>query len=351
VIFDRTSHPNAQIFPTHYHTTENGDVLVYDLQQETDLFTPHIKVGVTHAIHNDNSLFDVQNFVVGVGDDKGTFVTVFTNHNNVSLSVRYCELIPWYVRVYLHTLQFTFSTTHHSKESRTLTPLHAHYISTKQTENEMIHSQFDIVNHPNHDLHSVPSTPPPSSSSQGNHGDLSWVRLVPAKDRIRPAVVEYFLTLPPSTTLQVVAEYDLALLYFFEYPPDAHRGYDVGAAAVSYHFDYDNSHTTQTTQLTGLEWPNCFKQNKDYEKCIHKPHKSYRRYTNMVRISLPTPDFSMPYNVIVFSCTVISLFFGQMLSLILMRLRPLREGKEIESTRLGFQFFQLIRTTFKRKKE
>ncbi|CAG8586223.1 8487_t:CDS:1, partial [Racocetra persica] len=32
-------------------------------------------------------------------------------------------------------------------------------------------------------------------------------------------------------------------------------------------------------------------------------------------VSLPTPDFSMPYNVITLTCTVIALFFGSMFNL------------------------------------
>lgn len=32
--------------------------------------------------------------------------------------------------------------------------------------------------------------------------------------------------------------------------------------------------------------------------------------TNGVMVSLPTPDFSMPYNVICLACTVVALAFG-----------------------------------------
>lgn len=40
-----------------------------------------------------------------------------------------------------------------------------------------------------------------------------------------------------------------------------------------------------------------------------------RIYTETLLVSLPTPDFSMPYNVITLTCTVIALFFGSMFNL------------------------------------
>ena len=38
-------------------------------------------------------------------------------------------------------------------------------------------------------------------------------------------------------------------------------------------------------------------------------------YTESLLISLPTPDFSMPYNVICLACTVVALAFGPLLNL------------------------------------
>ena len=39
-------------------------------------------------------------------------------------------------------------------------------------------------------------------------------------------------------------------------------------------------------------------------------------------MSLPTPDFSMPYNVICFVCTVIAIGFGSIFNLTTRRLEP-----------------------------
>ena len=76
--------------------------------------------------------------------------------------------------------------------------------------------------------------PPPHNNRTS--GDLLWIKITPGKDRQNPHLLEYIVSLPPSSSLSVSLEYDLSLLYFFEYPPDAHRGVDVGSGSVKYHF-------------------------------------------------------------------------------------------------------------------
>lgn len=45
-------------------------------------------------------------------------------------------------------------------------------------------------------------------------------------------------------------------------------------------------------------------------------------HTESLLVSLPTPDFSMPYNVICFVCTVIAIGFGSIFNLTTRRLQP-----------------------------
>ena len=42
--------------------------------------------------------------------------------------------------------------------------------------------------------------------------------------------------------------------------------------------------------------------------------------TTSLLLSLPTPDFSMPYNVIILTCTVVALCFGSMFNLLSRRI-------------------------------
>ncbi len=42
-------------------------------------------------------------------------------------------------------------------------------------------------------------------------------------------------------------------------------------------------------------------------------------YTPILLVDLATPDFSMPYNVIIMSCTLIALIFGSVFNLLTRR--------------------------------
>ncbi len=44
-------------------------------------------------------------------------------------------------------------------------------------------------------------------------------------------------------------------------------------------------------------------------------------YTEVLLVSLPTPDFSMPYNVICLTCTVVAIAFGSLYNLSTKRLQ------------------------------
>ena len=50
-------------------------------------------------------------------------------------------------------------------------------------------------------------------------------------------------------------------------------------------------------------------------------------YAESVLLSMPTPDFSMPYNVITMTCTVMALFFGSAFNIMTRKLRE-RKGDE-----------------------
>ncbi len=51
-----------------------------------------------------------------------------------------------------------------------------------------------------------------------------------------------------------------------------------------------------------------------------------RLYTDSVLAALPTPDFSMPYNVITLTSTVLALFFGSVFNLLTRQFRLVPPG-------------------------
>ena len=51
-------------------------------------------------------------------------------------------------------------------------------------------------------------------------------------------------------------------------------------------------------------------------------------YTPVLLVDLATPDFSMPYNVIIMSCTLIALIFGMVFNLLTRKFTLVRVSSE-----------------------
>ncbi|ORZ39345.1 GPI transamidase component PIG-T [Catenaria anguillulae PL171] len=122
-----------------------------------------------------------------------------------------------------------------------------------------------------------------------------------ALDRARPTVMELGWTVPAGVTCEWQVDFEKAFLHFTEHRPDAHRGFEIPAALVTFpsprptgEGDKDRLRYYPTTD----EWP-----------------MVVRMYTDIAQVQLPTPDFSMPYNVITFTCTVVAFYFGTVFAL------------------------------------
>ncbi|GAA95650.1 uncharacterized protein L969DRAFT_44522 [Mixia osmundae IAM 14324] len=177
----------------------------------------------------------VKRVLLGKGQERGQIGVDIANHLEQQIDVGYNEELPWWMTIYLHTLKI---------EQLTL------------------------------DLQSVQLLPGPASHA---------LRYVPANVRGRPALIEAKLTLPARSVVRVLLNYEAAYLRYTEYPSDAHRGFDIPAAAVF----------LPEGPMTG----------------------SRRIYSSSALLSMPTPDFSMPYNVIILTSTCIALFFGSIFNL------------------------------------
>lgn len=94
----------------------------------------------------------------------------------------------------------------------------------------------------------------------------------PALDRKRGTQLEIRLHIPANSTTVLTYDFEKAILRYTEYPPDANRGFDVAPAVITI-----GDVSIRTTSLL---------------------------------LPLPTPDFSMPYNVIILTSTVMALAFG-----------------------------------------
>lgn len=116
----------------------------------------------------------------------------------------------------------------------------------------------------------------------------------PAVDRKRGTHLELMLTVPPASTLILTYNFEKAILRYTEYPPDANRGFDVAPAVIRL-----LNHMAEA----GAE---------------SDSRGVYLRTTSLL-LSLPTPDFSMPYNVIILTSTVMALGFGSIFNILVRR--------------------------------
>lgn len=121
----------------------------------------------------------------------------------------------------------------------------------------------------------------------------------PAIDRKAPTHLELSVLVPKQTKMKLSFSFDKAMLLYAEYPPDANHGFELEPAVFS---------------IKG-------KNNEDL----------YIMRTTTSLLTLPTPDFSMPYNVIILTSTVMSLAFGSIFNMITKRTVTEEEAEEFNS--------------------
>ncbi|KAI6116168.1 GPI transamidase component PIG-T [Pisolithus sp. B1] len=110
-----------------------------------------------------------------------------------------------------------------------------------------------------------------------------------------PSTLQAILTIPAASTLHLSMEISRAFLKYTEHPPDAMRGWDLPPAILFPVCEPAMGMCGMQNTSSGIQG---------------------RMYTPTLLIDLPTPDFSMPYNVIIFSCTLITLIFGSIFNLL-----------------------------------
>lgn len=112
----------------------------------------------------------------------------------------------------------------------------------------------------------------------------------PALDRKRGTQLEVRILIPANSTLVLTYDFEKAILRYTEYPPDANRGFDIAPAVITI-----GDIAIRTTSLL---------------------------------LPLPTPDFSMPYNVIILTSTVMALSFGFIYNLLIRRFVAVAEADQ-----------------------
>ena len=123
---------------------------------------------------------------------------------------------------------------------------------------------------------------------------------MPGLDRIRPHHIELKLKLKPKTIYSIYFRAECANLKWDEYPPDVNHGFYINPALISVQLTNKLVKDLDLTQFS------------DYLSESEDSAKYLKMYSETLLMNLPTPDFSMPYNVICLTCTVVAIGFGSM---------------------------------------
>lgn len=128
----------------------------------------------------------------------------------------------------------------------------------------------------------------------------SAIVYIPGEQRKQSYHLEVAAVIPARSTLEISIDFDYIFLKWQEYPPDAHHGHYIGAAVISALLPMALNYTSIPVEASL------------FEESLNATRQFYflRIHTGALLINLPTPDFSMPYNVICLACTVVALAFG-----------------------------------------
>lgn len=119
----------------------------------------------------------------------------------------------------------------------------------------------------------------------------------PSQPHDKPALLQATIELPPHETVHLSLRVHKAFLRYQEHRPDAQRGWDLPPAV-----------------FVPVDAP-------------------FRRiYTSALLVDLATPDFSMPYNVIIMSSTLIALVFGSLFNMLIRRFVVVKLDDEVSAT-------------------
>lgn len=126
------------------------------------------------------------------------------------------------------------------------------------------------------------------------------VHYIPGEQRERPYHLEVALTVPAKSVVRLSIDFDFIFLKWLEYPPDANHGHYLGSAVISTVLPNTKNYTG--IPVDGYLFAHSFNASR--------PGYFLQIRTESLILTLPTPDFSMPYNVICLACTVVALAFG-----------------------------------------
>ncbi|KAL4002426.1 Gpi16 subunit GPI transamidase component family protein [Acanthocheilonema viteae] len=220
-------------------------------------------------IDNSPTLVTIRTYASGTDQQSGRLISILRNGQHIPQCVVYTHVVPWFIKIYYHTIRFT-----------------CHSLDIKQ--------------------------------EQFLEAKVNKKVFVSAKDRQRPFLLEWNVTLPENSFCEISFEFDKAFLRVSEYPPDANHGFYIPAPVITFtaaaelwkrnRTDLGDSLTTTYDEILGA-----------------KSSRIITMHGEVLLVLLPVPDFSMPFNVICLVCTAIAMLFGPVHTLTTKMMIPLSE--------------------------
>lgn len=254
-------------------------------------------------------VISVERSLLGHGQERTTLQVVLTNNDpRLAQRVLWYETLGYFVKPYLHTLK-------HDIQFLPSSPANS-------TDDELLRS-IDDFNNPVEELLYQPTV-----------GDKRGDR--------RPFVLESVVRVPARSKVVLTMELRKVFVPYSQHPPDAHRGFDLAPAVIFplapvdpreslLHRSASSSSrrssitapTSAPNKLLGL-LKGYLKANTQEEPQGHRSLNRVRASKTQTRIytlprlvELATPDFSFVYTNIIFTSTVVALFFGSSLNTLL----------------------------------
>ncbi|XP_006663442.2 GPI transamidase component PIG-T [Oryza brachyantha] len=262
-LFVLSTAPNRVFKELKDMDTQPSSLYVYDVSNYNN--DKPLDVGITWKLpliwYCTPAPYHANRFLMGSGNERGSIALsfrstnlrkqVYGSSNDCSIKAVVFQVVPWYVKVYYHSLQIFID-----------------------------------------------------GNSKAISEVVDKIHVTPSVDKLLPGSLEMLLRLPcsmQSATLSL--DFDKGFLHIDEYPPDANQGFDIPSALVTFpEFNSSRSYP-ETDTLFMSPLLQTFKEDG-----------VIKSYTEVLLVPLTTPDFSMPYNVITFTCTVLALYFGSLLN-------------------------------------
>ncbi|KAK7991469.1 GPI transamidase component [Apiospora saccharicola] len=149
----------------------------------------HPKTDADEFVQPATPLLYAERSLTGHGQEHGGVQAILTNPSpDAEVEFVYMESLPWFMRIYLHTLKARISHRTGSDAGQSL-----------RDDNDVIKEIY----------------------------------YRPFLDRQRGTQLEIRMKIPPGSTVFMTYDFEKTILRYTEYPPDANRGFDVAAAVIT----------------------------------------------------------------------------------------------------------------------